>query len=44
MTRWFDWLLVSPEEMEDLLDGTGWHVAKLIEDDAPMYVAILEKH
>jgi SAM-dependent methyltransferase len=28
VTPWFDYLMVSPAEMEALLDGTGWRVAK----------------
>ena len=23
-TPWFDWLLVSPTEMEEIVAGTGW--------------------
>jgi SAM-dependent methyltransferase len=42
-SRWFEWLFASPEEMEELLDGTGWHVARLVDDDTPLYVAVLEK-
>ena len=26
VTPWFDYLMVSPEEMETLVDGTGWRV------------------
>jgi SAM-dependent methyltransferase len=26
-TPWFDYLMVSPQEMETLVDGTGWRVA-----------------
>ena len=28
VTPWFDYLMVSPEEMDTLLEGTGWRVAK----------------
>jgi SAM-dependent methyltransferase len=40
---WFDYLLVSPEEMRELAAGTGWHVARLVEDEGSYYVAVLEK-
>jgi len=44
-TPWFDYLMVSPDELEDLLAGTGWRLARTIEsivsDD--MYVAVIEK-
>lgn len=45
-TRWFDYLIVSPEEMEDILAGTGWHVRRFISDngeDDDHYVAVIEK-
>jgi SAM-dependent methyltransferase len=40
---WFDYLLVSQDEMKKLLRGTGWHVERFIEADGPMYIAIIEK-
>lgn len=42
-TPWFDYLFVSKEEMTDLLAGTGWHVRRFLEDDEPLYCAVLEK-
>jgi hypothetical protein len=42
-TPWFDYLIVSKEEMAELLEGMGWHVARFIEDDGPIYCAVLEK-
>ena len=41
-TRWFDWLFLSRDELEQLLAGTGWHVRAFL-DDGPLYVAVLEK-
>jgi SAM-dependent methyltransferase len=29
-TPWFDYLIVSPREMRKIVEGTGWHVARLI--------------
>jgi SAM-dependent methyltransferase len=42
-TPWFDYLIVSQEEMQELLTGSGWHVRRFIEDDGPLYCAVLEK-
>lgn len=42
-TRWFDYLFVSKEEMEDLVAGTGWHVRKSISAGGPGFVTILDK-
>ena len=41
-TPWFDYLMVSPGELEELLAGTGWHLARTIESD-DAYVAVIEK-
>ncbi len=38
---WFDYLFVSPDEMCDILRGTGWHITRII--GGQPYVAILEK-
>jgi SAM-dependent methyltransferase len=46
-TRWFDYLIVSREEMEGLLAGTGWRIRRYISDeqsdDDDHYVAVIEK-
>ncbi|MCW4049998.1 MAG: hypothetical protein NWE89_09720 [Candidatus Bathyarchaeota archaeon] len=42
-TDWFDYLLVSKEEMKGLLQGSGWKVSKFIDSDISEYIAILEK-
>jgi SAM-dependent methyltransferase len=42
-TPWFDYLIVSPEEMDQLLAGSGWHIARLIEGDGDVYAAVIEK-
>jgi SAM-dependent methyltransferase len=41
-TPWFDYLFLSREELGDLVDGTGWRLARTI-DHPPGYVAVLEK-
>ena len=43
-TPWFDYLFVSKEEMEEILDGTAWHAQHYIYSaSTPTYVAILTK-
>jgi SAM-dependent methyltransferase len=42
--RWFDYLLVSPEEMDSLAKSGGWQVERLIEQDEDDYfVGVLRK-
>jgi len=43
VTPWFDYLLVSPDEMKKLLRGTGWRVAKLFGTSGAVYAAVIEK-
>ncbi|MBI2147722.1 class I SAM-dependent methyltransferase [Candidatus Woesearchaeota archaeon] len=40
---WFDYLLVSKEEMKEILKDTGWRVKKFIDVGNYMYSAIIEK-
>jgi SAM-dependent methyltransferase len=42
-SAWFDYLFLSREELENLVDGTGWRLADVITDDSPIYVAVLER-
>jgi SAM-dependent methyltransferase len=42
--RWFDYLLVSPDEMRALAESGGWNVERLIEvEDDDYYVGVLRK-
>lgn len=43
-TPWFDYLFVSPREMERLLRGTGLHLGRVIrhEHDS-FYAAVIDK-
>lgn len=43
VTDWFNWLIVSKQEMEDLLTDTGWKISKTIESKDSAYIAIIEK-
>jgi len=40
---WFDYLLVSKDEMKKILKGTSWRIKKFIDSDNYMYSAIIEK-
>lgn len=42
-TPWFDYLLVSKEEMKEIVQGTGWKVTGFHSGSGPLYVARLEK-
>ena len=41
--KWFDYLMVSREEMTNILDGTGWKIVKFIDSDNAEYIAIIGK-
>jgi SAM-dependent methyltransferase len=41
-TPWFDYLMVSKGELEELLAGTGWRLARTIDSD-DTYIAIIDK-
>jgi SAM-dependent methyltransferase len=41
--KWFDYLIVSREEMKEILKGTGWKVKKFIDSSSSPYVAIIQK-
>jgi len=42
-TPWFRYLIFSPGDFEALVAGTGWRILRILEDEEPRYVAILEK-
>jgi hypothetical protein len=42
-TPWYDFLLVSPDEMTRILTDTGWSLTQRIESGGVTYVAVLEK-
>lgn len=43
VSGWFDYLMVSKEEMNAILNGTGWKIKQFIDSNASKYVAIIEK-
>lgn len=40
---WFDYLFVSPEEMEDVLSDTDWQVERFIGPEEANYFAVIRK-
>ena len=41
--EWFDYLFVSPEEMETILNDTDWRVKEFFGKDEVRYFAVIEK-
>ena len=42
-TPWWDYLTVSQHELSELVEGTGWEIARLIPGPDGRYAAILQK-
>lgn len=42
-TEWIEWMLLSKEELEELLACTGWGVSEFIDSGDSGYVAIIKK-
>lgn len=40
---WFDYLIVSPDEMKTIVAGTGWQVTEFLGDLYGRYTAVMEK-
>ena len=40
---WFDYLLVSPAEMDAIVAGTGWEIDRFLADDGAQYVAAIRR-
>ena len=40
---YFDYLLVSPRELDQILEGTGWKINRLINSDPAQYLAVIDK-
>jgi len=43
INEWFDYLMVSQQEMVRILEGTGWKIKEFIDSETSNYVAIIEK-
>ncbi len=42
-TPYFDYLMVSLKEMEQIVAGTGWSIARNFEGPGPLYAVVLER-
>ena len=42
-TPWFRYVMTAPGAFAELVSGTGWSVAALIDDGSPRYGVVLEK-
>jgi len=42
-TPWFDYLFLSPEELEDIVAGTGWRVTQMFRPGGMNYSFVLKK-
>lgn len=40
---WFDYLIVSKEEIVKILENTGWEVREFIDGEHGIYIAVIEK-
>ena len=40
---WFDYLMVSQAEMQEIVKGTGWRVAEFLGNTGGQYVGVIEK-
>ncbi len=43
VSGWFDYLMVSKEELTEMLKGTGWKIKAFIDCDESKYVAVIGK-
>jgi SAM-dependent methyltransferase len=43
VSPWIDFLMLSQEELQTLLAGTGWHAEEFLDGPQGIYVAIIEK-
>jgi len=42
-SKWFDYLMVSKGELNDILEGTGWKAKEFIDSDHSSYICVMEK-
>lgn len=43
VTPWFEYLIASPDEMREIVDGTGWSLREIVEGEAGIYVGVLAR-
>ena len=42
-TPWYDYLMVSKNEMEEMLRETGWNVKEYVDSEMSYYIALIDK-
>lgn len=42
-TPWFEYLIVTQNEMKEIMKGTGWKISQFITGKGPLYMAVIEK-
>ena len=42
-TPWYDYLMVSKDEMKEILQETGWKVKQYIDSEMSYYIALIGK-
>lgn len=42
-SKWFDYLMVSKPEMEEIVEGAGWKVLEYINSEGSLYIAVIGK-
>lgn len=40
---WFEYLIVSPKEMSDIIQGTGWRIKRFVKQRGAIYIGVMEK-
>jgi SAM-dependent methyltransferase len=40
---WFGYVMLAPDRFARTFDGSGWHVAYVVDDGSPRYAVVLEK-
>lgn len=40
---WFHYVMTSPEAFADLVEGSPWRIARIVDDGSPRYGVVLEK-
>lgn len=43
VTPWFDYLLVSQDEMRQVVHGSGWQISQFVESQGPAYIGLITK-
>jgi SAM-dependent methyltransferase len=43
VTPWIDFLMLSPQETKEIIQGTGWQVRCFLDEDQANYIVVLEK-